>query len=420
MVYLYYYFLIAICCGLLLWGLTRVERVYQYPFFMSAIFIAFVIPQAYSLQHNPGSVPMTALVKLLLMSCLCITMCWLGYQVMPNKKILHTLNIELDDHKLFIIGIVLTIIGYASTLALNSTQAQIANNSNWTGIVTIYYFFLKVIYIALAIFLIQAISKPNLTKITWVIIAAVPAISPAIFAARRTLLMVVIVIFGLSFWFIKRYTPPRGLFIILVILGIYAIPLIGQFRSDVWGFVINADWSSISSASQQSLDRLIEGDVLELRNAAILIEASSSSNQYGYGTGLWDALVFQYFPGQFFGYELKKSLMFHWNVNHTGDLLGYIIPRGSTFTGIGDSFMEFSYFGSLIFASIGYIFKTLWISANYYKSKLSMLLYMGLLSPALICVTHGTSRFLQDAFFQFILAIAIVYFARIKTNVNYQ
>ena len=417
---LYYYLLIAICCGLLLWGLTRAERVYQYPFFMSAIFIAFIVPQAYSLQQNQDTVPANALAKVLLMSCLYISMCWVGYQIVPDKKLLQNLDIKLDDRKLFMIAIVLTIIGYAATFALNGTEAQLADNNNWTGIVTIYYFIIKVIYVALAIFLIQAISKPSLIRITWVIIASIPAIAPAIFAARRTLMMVVLVIFGLSFWFVKRYVPPRSLVILLVIFGIVAIPLIGQLRGDFWGLAISGDLASISSASQQSFDKLIEGNVLELRNAAMAIEASSVYSRYGYGTGFWDALVFQYFPGQFFGYELKESLMFRWNLINTKEVLGYIFPNGVTFTGIGDSFMEFSYFGSLIFAGIGYMFKTLWISANYYKSKLSMLLYMGLLSPALICVTHGTTRFCKEIFFQAVLAIIMIYFARSKTNVNYQ
>ena len=45
----YLYLFIATCAGLLLWGLFRIERVYQYPFFMGSIFISFITPQAFVL-----------------------------------------------------------------------------------------------------------------------------------------------------------------------------------------------------------------------------------------------------------------------------------------------------------------------------------------------------------------------------------
>jgi hypothetical protein len=419
MIELYYYLFISIVCSIFFWSLIRSERMYQYPFFMSAVFISFISPQAYSLIQNKNSVPEPALIKVLLMCCLCAAMCWVGYQIVPDKKWLQKLNISLDDRKLFKVGIFFTFVGYACTFLLSSTEAQIAENSNWTGMVTIYYFFLKIIYIALAILLIQAIENPTTSNIIWTVIAAIPALMPVIFSARRTLTIVVLIIFGLSFWFVKRYMPPKTLLIVLIFLGMYAIPLIGDLRENVWGLALSNDWSSLYSASQESFQELIEGNVLELRNAAMVIEASSLLNRYGYGTGFWDALVFQYFPGQFFGYELKELLMFHWGLNNVTSVFGYKFSNGSTLTGIGDTFIEFNYLGCFIFAAIGYIFKTLWISANYYKSKLSILLYIGLISPALIAVTHGVSRFLQDAVFQLLVAAFIVYFARSKTRVTY-
>jgi hypothetical protein len=419
MINFYFYILVIICGFVFSWGLMRSERVYQYPFFMSAIFISFILPQAYSLKNDMDHTPESALAKVFIMSCLCAAMCWIGYQISPDRKWLNILNIEIDDRKLFKVGIFLMICGYIFSFFLNTGEAQTADNGNWTGLYTIYYFVFKVIYIALAIFLTQAIDKPSFNNLSCVILAFIPAFIPVLLLGRRQLTIVILIIFGLSFWFVKKYIPPRAIFVLLVLLGVYAIPLIGDIRGEIWRLVLSNDLSSLYLASQESFQELIEGNVLELRNAAMVIEASTLLNRYGYGTGFWDALVFQYFPGQFFGYELKESLMLHWGLNNVTSVFGYKISNGSTLTGIGDTFVEFNYLGCMIFGAIGYIFKTLWISANYYKSKVSILLYIGLISPALVAVSHGVGRFIQEALFQLLVAGFIVYFARSKTRVTY-
>ena len=46
--------LVIVCLGLFVWGLIRIERIYQYPFFMGAIFLSFLVPQAFALVNNPA------------------------------------------------------------------------------------------------------------------------------------------------------------------------------------------------------------------------------------------------------------------------------------------------------------------------------------------------------------------------------
>ena len=148
------------------------------------------------------------------------------------------------------------------------------------------------------------------------------------------------------------------------------------------------------------------------------MDASVTTGRYGYGTGYWDNLVFQYFPGQIFGYGLKKALQFNWGASHyLRYLYHYNVHNGTTFTGIGDAFVEFDYFGCLVFALIAFIFKNLWISANYQKSIFSSLLYIGLISPAMVGITHGTGRFLQEGVFQFIFVSLVVYYSREKYSI---
>lgn len=404
--------LILICLTLIGWGVIRIERIYQYPFFMGSIFLSFIVPQAFALTNNPSTISQEALERVLLYSCLCTAACWVGYAIKPNIKWLIKLNIVVDNRKLFQGGIALMAMGYFFSFLLSRTTIQTAANGNWTGPATIYYFFSQTIYIGFPIFLLQALQNPKFANLVFTVISSVPIIQ-TILVGRRTQTMILITIVGFSLWLIRRYAPPRILVITAVFMMAVLIPVLGQLRSGFWNLVFSGDWQATLSAAQDAFNSLQKGDILELRNAALFMDAAEKTGLYGYGTGFWDNIVFQYVPGQIVGYDFKKSLQFNLlTPQKLQELYGYSIPNGLTYTGVGDSFMEFSYFGSLIFALLGYIFKHLWISSVYQRSICSRLLYMSLLSPAMLSVTHAVGTFLQLAIFQVFFISLVIYYSR--------
>jgi hypothetical protein len=412
--------LIIICLGLLGWGLIRVERIYQYPFFMGSIFISFLVPQTFALMNNPGPVSQEALERVLLVSCFCAAACWLGYGLKPNKKWLAKLYIVVDERKLFRAGIALVIIGYLFNFLLANTTIQKASNGNWTGPATIYFFLAQVVNIALAIFLLQYLRRPSAINLICTVIAVFPLLQ-RILVGRRQPTMTLAIIIGLSFWLVRRYIPPRWLVITAIVTMTFLIPLVGALRGHFWTFLFSGNWQEVLSSSFQSFASLQTGTkTLELRNAALLMDAAERTGIYGYGTGFWDSIVFQYVPGQIVGYEFKQSLQFKLlSFDLLGQFYGYTIPNGSTITGVGDSFLDFSYLGFLVFALIGYIFKNLWISSFYHESTVSRLLYMGLVSPAMLGVTHGIGRFLQEAIFQVFFISLVTYYSRARYKFSY-
>ncbi|KST63323.1 hypothetical protein [Mastigocoleus testarum] len=412
MVELFLYLFLAICLALLLWGLNRSDRIYQYPFLMGAIFVSFLLPQAFALINNPGVVSKLALERVLLMSCLCAAMCWLGYQHKINTRLLKKLYIPLNERRLFKAGIILTIIGYIFRILLLRTNIQVGENSNWTGPATIYIFFAQVVEIAFAIFMLAVVKKPKFANVTAAIIAGYPIFVSAFLEGRRQNTFTFLIIIGISLLYVRRLLPPKLVVMILIIIGIFIIPLVGMLREEFWLAIVSGNLQNINL--QSGFAKIIEGEILELRNAAILIEAAVKNNQYGYGTGFWDRIIFQYVPGQIVGLDFKNSLQFNWTSFDLSSLFGYSIPRGSTVTGIGDSFLEFGYFGCLIFACIAYFFKHLWISSVYQRSIFSQILYAGLISPTLVGVTHGIGRFIQEAIFQFIFVSWVAYYSKIK------
>jgi hypothetical protein len=303
--------LVLICLALLGWGVIRVERIYQYPFFMGSLFLSFILPQAFSLVSNPGAaITPEALERVLLVSCLCASACWIGYEIKPNPKWLAKLNIVLDEQKLFRAGIALMLQGYLFNILLNRTIAA-SNGVVESGTsATIYYFFGNVIYIAFAIFLLQTLKRPEpINLICTALSGWIPLQSLLI--GRRQGTMTFIIFIGISLWLIHRYIPPRWAVITAVVMIAFLIPLFAEMRGEFWNLVFSGKWEEILAAGQRTFAGQQKGDILELRNAALLIDATEKTGLYGYGSGWWDSIIFQYVPGQIVGYEFKKSLQFN-------------------------------------------------------------------------------------------------------------
>jgi hypothetical protein len=412
---IYFYSFILICLAILGWGMLRLERVYQYPFVMAAIFLSFIAPQANSLLNNESSryISLAMLEKVLLYSCMCAAMCWYGYKrYQPKEQWLSMLDIFLDDRRLFHAGVVLFAIGYSCNFLLSVINIERTIYGTWTGPATILVFFGSLMSIAFPIFLLSTLKKPNFINMTMTVISAIPLLEIIILHGRRTPLMTFLLTVGMSFFLIKKYIPPRLFFLGIVIGAIVIIPVLGQLRGEFWSLLFSGDIQGVVDASQSGLVKIKKDDILELRNAALMIDAADLTNRYGYGTGFWDSIVFQYVPGQLVGIGFKQSLQFGTSIN-LNQIYGYRVPIGSTTTGLGDSYAEFGYFGCLVFAGMGRIFKTLWASI-YRGSMFSALLYIGLISPAMLGITHGIGWFVQSIIFQVGVMSLVAMYARTK------
>lgn len=417
MVEAYKIFLVIICVGLLGWGILRIERIYQYPFFMGCMFLSFILPQAFALITNPGAgVTSSAIENVLFVSSLCAAFCLLGYQIKPNTKLLKALYIVLDDRKLFIAGIILTAEAWFFNFLLSRTTVQVAENYNWTGPATIYLFFIQAGNIAFGIFLLQALKRPRFLNILFTVISGWPLFS-SVLIGRRQPTMTFAIIIGISLFLIYRYVPPRWFIVTGMLLVTFLIPLFGDLRGGVWDLIFSGNWQEILSATERSFSAQQQGEILELRNAALIIDVAKKTNLYGFGTGWWDSIVFQFVPGQIVGFEFKRSLQFNLWDSYAESLMkfyGYIRPNGSTLTGVGDCYIEFSYLGCFVYALIAYLFKHLWICAVNLKNTFCQILYMGLISPAMICLTHGVGTFLQQGMFQIIFIGLVAYYSRVR------
>jgi len=413
---LYLYLLIAICAGLLYWGLIRHERVYQYPFFMGGIFVSFILPQAIALSNNPGPVSQQALERVLLMSCLCAAMCWLGYQLPPSHSFLKKLDISVDSKKLFRGGIVFVLIGYVSAFLISQLPEAAREDSTWSGIITIYAFFGSLIYPGFTIVLLSTLQRPSLAKIILTACAAALPLQIIILHGRREATTTFLLTIGLSLYYFRRYVPPRWLALTLIVIALFAIPLTGTYR----GLAKTGDWSQLVELRPgENLKNFVEkGKILELRNAALLMDAAVKTRQYGYGTGYWNNLVFRFVPAQLLGRNLKDALQIKLAKYDLKNIYNYSIHTGTTPTGIGDAFVQFDYLGCVFFFLLACLFKLLWVSAIYRNSIVSQIFYVSLVAPALISITHATVRFFPDLVFRLIFIGLLIIYSRNKYLIN--
>ena len=405
---------ITICGAIVGWSIIRLERIYQFPFFMASVFLSFILPQAIAIIENPGiGVTDIAIERMLIYTSLCVAMCWIGYQSSPNPKWLNKLNVDVDENKLFKAGIVLLIIGQICIFALSriTIQTSAAAGGNWTGPATILGFFAGTLRIALPLFLIRALKKPSFLNIFLTTISALPMVQAVIFSGRRQATVALFITVGLCFFIVKKYTPPRLLLVLLVPIAAYLIPTLGALRGRFWELAFAGRWDEIQMASERGFDRVLEGNILELRNATLVMDYATQLDYYGYGRQLWNRFIFQYVPGQLVGNDLKENLQFNLNFDLVS-FFGYQTSTGTTLTGIGDSFMDFGFFGCLFFALMAYLYKTLWTSTVDSKSIISTLLYISIIDSAMVGVTHGIGRFMNEFIFRAGIMFLVTYYCK--------
>src|ERR1700740_1832468 len=102
---LYLTLFVSVCALLFAATVVRPRLIYEFPYFMAGTFIAFILPQAYALYRNQwGGV---YLESMLLMCCLCLAACWLGYLPRAHPAILEKLNVSVNTPRFLHGGIVL-------------------------------------------------------------------------------------------------------------------------------------------------------------------------------------------------------------------------------------------------------------------------------------------------------------------------
>jgi len=123
-------------------------------------------------------------------------------------------------------------------------------------------------------------------------------------------------------------------------------------------------------------------------------------------------LVFRFVPAQLLGDGFKQALMFDvFDVAKAGGSeTGIQFSRGSTITGVGDTFEQFGWLGCGFFAIMGVLFKGLWQASLGRNALFARVMYVLSITSGMRAVTHWTMDFLPGLiYFAIFLGIARAY-----------
>lgn len=382
---------------IIVWGLMHRDQMIQFPFLAASVFAGWVLPQLVGLTNNLF-LPPGGLDKTIIMAIICLAAaCW-GYA--QNRRAATLFWWKFNCQRLRWCSAVLSLLGafFFYQVSILAADVTAEHGGSWTGIITIYVFFSKLLTVGAVIALILHLNKPSWFTLSILLCDLVLYLDRIIIRGRRAAMVELGMILLMALWFHRRWLPPRWVMIAVLVMGTLVINSIGDYRSIMLG-VDRTAWSGAGIEEVLEVDyvgnlqKLINGNApnSELTNTVMNIEAASRIGSFDFGGTHWNAFINAYIPGQWVGYDLKKSLLI--NLDRPAYLVfGHIAHSGSTNTGLTDAFLSFWYFGAIKFFLIGLIMSR-WYKAAMHGNIVAQMVLMLSVTASLHAITHSTHGF---------------------------
>jgi len=250
-------------------------------------------------------------------------------------------------------------------------------------------------------------------------LAAWPSVEAVIYFGRRETASYLAIAVGLILFYQRRIVPPRALLVGALLLATVVIPAIDRYRhySRELGIAALGEIDLLGDFEKYTSN----ASILELRNAAFLIEATQVRGAYAFGTGYWDQIIWRFVPAQWVGQDIKRALMFNYDqtaITEELAALGYHMEVGSTVTGIGDAFVQFWYMGSLFFVALGVLVRSIFKASLHRAATFAQLLYICSVTSAMRTVTHQTADYLPGFIFNLIFIGGAVFYGALRSSAH--
>ncbi len=406
------------------WAMMRRERMIQFPFLAAAVFLGWVFPQLMGLTAHPF-LPPGGLEKTIFMAMLCLGAAWLGYEM--NRRPARLFAWDFDYGRLLVGAAVMTVLGafFFYQISLIGAEVTVETGGQWSGIITIYVFFSKLLTFGMALALILYLRKPNWYALGLVLFGLAFYLERILIRGRRAAMVELGMMVLLALWFNRRILPPRWLMFGVVFVGALVINSIGDFRSTMMGDD-RFTWSGAGVSEILEIDywgnlkRIATGEsgTHNVVNAVMNIAAADRTLSFDYGLSHWNGLVQRYVPGQWVGHEFKQALMVDFT-NQAGEVFGHQPHTGSTHTGLSDAFLSFWYLGAVKFLLIGLILSR-WYRAAMQGQLAGQLVVILTITAALHAITHSTHSFFTVFLQLAAFLLPVLWFARRRTAAEFR
>jgi hypothetical protein len=386
--------LLLTAMGLIAYGMWTPNGTIQYPFLAGAIVLGWMGPQAIGLLHDPA-MPQGALAKVSFFGAACLIACLAGYRH-GQRGTFEAINWNFENKLLYWVSFLLSVVGGLFYLEVRglAEEAFETYSGQWSGSITIYYFFSRLLTYGLLLAVVGHIQSPSKGWLVIIVFDSLFYLDRIIFQGRRTEMFEIALAIATFMWLYKRVAIPKWLAALSIVLATLAVYSVGEYRGAVQ-FREKVDWKDVFDIEViDNFKEVLEKGGDEFRNAALIVEATDRTMWLDYGSSLWNMLVFQYVPGQLVGSSEKTSFMLDLPDAAYAEF-GHVPYTGTTLTGFSDAFASFWYFGFIKFYLIAFIVGRLYNSA-FRGNLTACLLLMVTLTPALLAYTHSTNWFFKD------------------------
>jgi len=423
MLHFLFFALCALALAALFDGLRQREGILQFQALFAGTFLFSTIPQLVNYVFFPGRLPDIVYQDhgpewAIIMCILCLLAGWLGYRRPLRKKVWPPAWMPaLNTGKVFFVGFVLCIIGMCAAWEVASLYGGIkvmfiTHDSAITsaqGRITIFMFLSRLLSAGLAICLLTTIGNGTFMKWLVIGIGMVYPVALAVLLGRRGHAVTIVLMVVFALWFRKRWAPPRLASVIGLLLGGLWIIVAPTFRTEMAASENNFKEGLKAAAPTENLRDYFEGVRGEgMDNLVIGIPARLKKLQFSFGALFWNDVMDNFVPAQVIGYENKDALMIPMQAEEAICLeycgAGPTTAEGAYYTGPYSAFVEFGFFGCIIFYFMARGWKWLWTLANEQHNLAAQLWYVLLL----YCIPCSVVNAVQEAFAHVVFASAIV------------
>jgi hypothetical protein len=384
--------------------IQKPELIYLFPYIVSFGFAVFILPQIYAIYEKHIFSP-SGINRLLFMTILCWTMSFLGWYTYSPKVAIFTgfFHNKIEKDTLGKIAMMFVFLGIVfNFIAFRKFSTEQFENQQASGLITIYVFLQQLLFLGSGLCLVLGLQKPRSIIMYVGILGIMYGFYIGIFQGKRSIALYTAFVLGVPLYLKYNFKPSRVIVVCSLLIAFFIIPSMDEYRRILKAANNTSELvQGISSIDfgKNVHNSFANAESIELANAGHMINRTYQTGEYKIGLDYWNQLIFRFVPAQLVGKQFKNSLMLYDSPFASGKRIStttynseYIV--GSTFTGIGDSFLQFDYFGCLFFFLIGMFMKKMWFTIQSTKNNFVQVLYSILLIESVVSLTHGTVWFL--------------------------
>jgi hypothetical protein len=378
--------LLILSVGLIAAGLTRPGKIYEYPFLAGTTFLGFVVPQLPAYADDPF-LPAGAFARAVLFTTLCAAAIGAGWAA--GNRPMRMFSWRFDERRLLRVAALLVIAGAFFYFKINRLPKWVQEESQWTGIISVYAFFSRLLFYGWVIAVLCYVRRPAPFALAIVVLGTGLIFDRIFIGGRRQVFVEFALTISIALWFQRRIAIPRAIGLAAALLGGLALSSTGNYRAISTSE--DAKWSGVSKIDvvDNFIHELQIGGV-EMLNCILRVNFADRTQNFDFGAFHWNILVFNFIPAQFVGRDFKESLVIPLAVDRN-----YDPAVGSTETGMANAFASFWYFGAVEFFLIAFALGRIY-RAGMAGSTAAQILYALSAATSMMEITHHTQWILSD------------------------